>query len=233
VGALEEASWDAEYEAGRYEEEPPVGFVADVLAAARSLRPDARGLYVGCGNGRNYLPLTEGGLDLLGLDISRSALQRLSRRAPEVRDRLVHGDLSVLPPHALFDVVIGIQVFQHGDREVAHAHVRAALRRVASGGLFCLRVNAVGTDVHPAHEVTEEGADGGFTVRYLAGSKRGMEIHFFSETELQTLVRDGDWFTPVLPPRLDRTLREPPEPGQWAQWEAIFRRDQLDEAQEA
>ena len=29
---------------------------------------------------------------------------------------------------------------------------------------------------------------------------------------------------PVLAPRLDRTVRTPPQPGQWTQWEAIWRR---------
>jgi hypothetical protein len=49
------ASWDAEYAAGRYASAAPVGFVTDVLAAARQhgLR---RGLYIGCGNGRNLVP---------------------------------------------------------------------------------------------------------------------------------------------------------------------------------
>jgi hypothetical protein len=51
-------------------------------------------------------------------------------------------------------VVIGIQVFQHGDRAAAHEHLRAAQRRVTPGGLFCLRVNATATDIWPAHEVT-------------------------------------------------------------------------------
>lgn len=56
-----------------------------------------RGLCVGCGNGRNYLPLVDGGLDLTGLDISAAAITQLTARAPDRRDRLVHGDLSALP----------------------------------------------------------------------------------------------------------------------------------------
>ena len=35
------------------------------------------GLYVGCGNGRNLLPLLDAGLDLTGLDISRQAIAQL------------------------------------------------------------------------------------------------------------------------------------------------------------
>jgi predicted TPR repeat methyltransferase len=89
-------AWDAEYAAGRYAGEPPVGFVADIVAAAKDAKAD-RGLYIGCGNGRNYVPLTEAGLDLTGLDISATAIAQLATRLPERRDRLVTGDLSALP----------------------------------------------------------------------------------------------------------------------------------------
>lgn len=167
------ASWDAEYAAGRYLSEPPVPFVHDILSAARA-HGVRTGLYVGCGNGRNFVPL------------------------------------------------IGIQVFQHGDRTTAWANVRAAQQRTAAGGLFCLRVNAVGTDVWPAHEVTGRDRDGGFTVRYLAGPKRGLHIHFFSAAELGNLFGSG--FTPVIPPRLRSVGRAAPAPGQWSQWEAIWRK---------
>lgn len=212
------AAWDAEYAAGRYRGEPPVLFVRDILLAAREARLTS-GLYVGCGNGRNYLPLAAGGLDLAGLDVSAAALAQLGARAG---GRLVCGDLSCLAPSAVFPLVIGIQVFQHGDRATAHAHLARAAGHVAPGGLLCVRVNAAGTDVWPAHEVTERHTDGGFTVRYLAGAKRGLQVHFFGEAELTGLLAAD--FAPVLPLRLSRTWRVPPAPGQWSQWEAIWRR---------
>jgi hypothetical protein len=65
-------AWDVEYAAGRYRDEPPLPFVADVLSAVREHDLlGAEGLYVGCGNGRNYLPLVQAGLDLVGLDSRR------------------------------------------------------------------------------------------------------------------------------------------------------------------
>lgn len=213
-------SWDAEYTAGRYDGEPPVAFIRDILAAARRAAV-TRGLYVGCGNGRNYLPLVGGGLDLTGLDISSAAIARLAARAPDRRDRLVLGDLSALPAESVYPLLIGIQVFQHGDRAAAHAHIRAAQQRVSPGGLFCLRVNATATDLWPRHEVTEHDPDGGFTVRYLAGPKQGLHIRFFTSTELDELFAE---FTPILPLRVQQTCRDPPQPGQWSQWEAIWRK---------
>jgi SAM-dependent methyltransferase len=215
-------AWDAEYNAGRYRDEPPVAFTGDILAAARQVCV-SHGLYIGCGNGRNYLPLVAAGLDLTGLDVSAAAIEQLAAQAPDRRGRLVRGDLGALPPEAVWPLVIGIQVFQHGDRAAAHAHIRAAQRRVTPGGLFCLRVNAIGTDIWPDHEVIEHHPDDGFTVLYLAGPKRGLLIHFFCAAELDAVFAGG--FRPVLPTRLHSTRRTPPQPGQWSQWEAIWQRD--------
>ncbi len=182
------AAWDAEYRAGRYRDEPPVAFTWDILAAARAAGHTA-GLYIGCGNGRNYLPLVTGGLDLTGLDISAAAIAELAARAPERRHRLVHGDLGALPSPAAYPLVVGIQVFQHGERVAAHAHIRAAQALVAPGGLFCLRVNAAQTDIWPEHELTEQRPDGGRTVRYLAGPKRGLHVNFFSRRRVGPPLR--------------------------------------------
>lgn len=211
-------SWDREYAAGRYQDEPPVAFVGDILASARWSGLSS-GLYIGCGNGRNYLPLVQGGLDLVGLDISPVAIEQLRVRAPG--RRLVCGDLAVLPASERYDLVIGIQVFQHGGRAAAHAHMRAAQDRLTPGGLMAIRVNAIKTDVWPRHTVVERGVDGGFTVRYLEGAKAGLDIHFFSRAELESLFAA---FDPVLPLRLESTERTPPAPGQWSQWEGIWQR---------
>ncbi len=220
-------SWDTEYQAGRYDKEPAVVFTDDIIVASKEARLlGSNGLYIGCGNGRNYLPLVDAGLDLIGLDVSTTAIEQLSQRLPDRRDRLIHGDLSALPVQAKYRIVIGIQVFQHGNRAAVHSHIRLAQERLAPGGLFCLRVNAVGTDVSFRHEITERHEDGGFTVRYLEGPKEGLDVHFFSRTELEGLFTEG--FDEVLPLRLDQTWRTPRTEGQWSQWEAIWRR--LDEA---
>ena len=128
--------------------------------------------------------------------MSRSG--ELSARMPERRGSLVRGDLSALPQGTRYGVVIGIQVFQHGHAEAAHAHLAAARARVAPGGLMAVRVNAAGTDIAFAHRVTGRNDDG-VTIRYLEGPKAGLEVHFFGEAELRGLFATG--FEPVLPPR--------------------------------
>ena len=213
-------AWDAEYARGRYADEPPVSFVADIIAVATEhglLSGSA--IDIGCGNGRNLLPMRDAGLDAVGLDTSAEGLRQLSRRSPG--SRLLLGTVAAFRERS-FSVVVGIQVFQHGDRETALRHLSAAAELVVGGGILGVRVNAIGTEVWPEHEVIKRDPSGGFTVRYLAGPKTGLPIHFFSERELRSAVPSD--FTEILPPRLDATRREPPAPGSWLQWEAIWGR---------
>jgi hypothetical protein len=216
------AIWNGEYAAGRYRDEPALPFVDDIVTVAREHELLGReGLYIGCGNGRNYLALVSAGLDLIGVDVSECALEQLAERAPARKSRLVHGDVGALPEDAAYPLIIGIQVFQHGDRATAHEHIRLAQARLLPGGLFCLRVNAVGTEVEYEHDVIERDADGGFTVSYGAGPKAGLDVRFFTAAELNGLFVD---YERILPPRLMQTWRTPRTRGQWSQWEAIWQR---------
>jgi len=215
-------AWDAEYASGRYSGESPVGFVEDILAAAKDAGI-THGLYIGCGNGRNYIPLTEAGLDLTGLDISATAISQLAERLPERRDRLVTGGLSALPVAQQFPLVVAIQVIQHGTRAETHALLTESLERVAAGGLFAIRVNAVGTDVHHVHEVTERDADGSFSIRYLQGPKAGMTVHFWAARELDGAMTAAG-FAPLLALRPQATWRDTRASGLWLQWEGIYGR---------
>ena len=51
------AAWDAEYGNGRYDGEPPVAFAGEItdFLAERPRHRNGLGLYVGCGNGWNYV----------------------------------------------------------------------------------------------------------------------------------------------------------------------------------
>ena len=76
--------WDDEYRHGRYELDPPLPFVQEILTTLQAHGEiwHEVGLYVGCGNGRNYLPLIDAGANLHGLDISEKAIQGLAERRP-------------------------------------------------------------------------------------------------------------------------------------------------------
>ena len=220
------ASWDAEYAGGRrYRDDPPVPFVDDIVLAAKYAGV-SRGLYAGCGNGRNYIPLSEAGLELVGLDISEVAIGQLTERAPGFCDRLVVGDLTALPAEAVYPLVISIQVAQHGTREQVHAHLADTMARVAPGGLLAVRVNSCGTDIECSYDIVEQGADRSVTVRYSEGPKAGLEVHFWAGKELAGLV-GGAGFSPLLQLRPDSVWRAGAgaSRGQWQQWEGIWRRD--------
>lgn len=213
--------WDNEYLTGRYSGEDAVPFIADILSTARE-HHISRGLYLGCGNGRNFVPLTKAGLELTGVDLSSVAIRQLSERLPAVVQRLYVGDLSVLPRGSSYPLIIGIQVFQHGDRGTCHRNLQKAQRLLEPDGLFCIRVNAIGSEYECRNDVVETGKDGSETIRYLAGPKAGLLIHFFSRGELESVfARD---FRQILPIRLITTKRDPPSASHWDQWEAIWQK---------
>jgi SAM-dependent methyltransferase len=219
------ASWDAEYRAGRYVDDAPLPFVGRIVETLRA-DPSASsgaGLYVGCGNGRNYLPLFDAGLDLFGLDVSQEAIRQLVERRPSSAPRLVCADFrSFRPSLPGFAYLIAIQVFQHGDDADVAAYFAKVATLLQPDGLFFLRVNSASTQIYHAHTVVEHNAAGGFTIRYDDGPKHGLLIHFFSHAEL--LERLTPAFASVTPPREDVMKRSAPKSGAWAQWETIWRR---------
>ena len=217
------ARWDELYRSGRYAEDPPLPFVKKILSTLQACSLTSEyGLYVGCGNGRNYLPLANSLLRLYGVDISDVALRQLAQNEPAVADLLIHADFRKLHSPKKYHYVIAIQVFQHGfDADVAKyfANLRSMLQ---PGGLFFLRVNSTSTQIHRPHTIAEQNQFGGKTVIYKAGSKRGLPIHFYSREEILQLTRDD--FEAINELREHFTQRTPPEKGSWAQWEGIWRR---------
>jgi SAM-dependent methyltransferase len=223
---LTAARWDAEYRDERYVDEPPLPFVDTIVETIKADPVGATGvgLYVGCGNGRNYLPLVDAGLDLFGLDISPEAIRRLLERRPTLSaQRLLCDDFRTFQspvPH--LDYLIAIQVFQHGDESDVAAYFEKAAMLLRPGGLICVRVNSASTHVYHAHTVVERHPLGGFTVRYEAGPKSGLLIHFYSRPELTQRLDEA--FIPVRAPREQVIPRSFPKSGSWAQWETIWRR---------
>jgi len=222
------ARWDAEYRGGRYVAEPPLPFVGEVVATLRA-HPEALagvGLYVGCGNGRNYLPLVDAGLNLHGLDISGEALDQLAARRPELAPRLTRADFRDLAFDRAFDYLVAIQVFQHGVEADASAYFAQAAAALRPGGLLFVRVNAVTTEVYFGHTVVERNPFGGLTVWYADGPKAGLCVHFYSADEIRELTRDQ--FRLLAGPREVVTRRAPPKTGTWAQWEAVLQKRRVD-----
>ena len=220
--ALLSRRWDEEYQQGRYENAPPLPFVERIVTTLQEQcrTGKGRGLYIGCGNGRNFIPLIDAGLDLVGLDASSEALAQLGAKRPGLEASLIHADFSQFEPDNSFDYIIAIQVFQHGTA----SRVTLMMERVASqldeGGLLFLRINSASTQVVRKHVVIESSDDGNFTIRYQESPKVGLPIHFLSHKGLMTTL--DRWFEALIPPTETFTARKAPQTGHWAQWEGIW-----------
>ena len=177
------------------------------------------GLYVGCGNGRNYLPLVDAGLALHGLDISREAVDQLIARRGTLAPLLRCSDFLALEIASPFDYLVAIQVFQHGAQAEAAAYFAKTAAVLKAGGLFFLRVNSASTEVYFRHRVVNENDLGGMTIRYDEGPKQGLCVHFYSREELLELARDR--FRLLVGPREEVIARAAPKTGSWSQWEVI------------
>ncbi len=215
-------SWDDEYRRGRYRDEPPVPFVGRIVDILRD-RPEimtGRGLYVGCGNGRNHVALVDAGLNLIGLDVSKEAIAQLQASHPHLAPKLVRADFRDFDSELPFDYIVAIQVFQHGTAAAVRSMFARAAKLLKRGGLLFVRVNSASTDVYYSHRVFERGDRGGFTVRYDEGPKRGLAIRFLSLRELRETL--DPWFTPLVPTREQVTSRKSPQRGSWAQWEGVW-----------
>lgn len=213
--------WNQEYLTGKYEGEGPVPFVGEIITLLEENNlSGGEGLYVGCGNGRNYVPLIDAGLNITGLDIAEEALKQVRARRPDNTNKLVCADfLDYQPPQPL-DYLISIQVFQHGTQEEVAKHFAKTASLLKSGGLFFLRVNSVATQIFHNHKIIETSPEGGETLEYTDGPKTGLDIHFYTKEELERLT--SKLFKPVAPLSEAVMGRKPPQTGQWVQWEGVW-----------
>ena len=217
---LSKENWDAAYADGKYKNEAPIPFVQDIVGAVQAAGLEqGRGLYPGCGNGRNFIALADAGLRLTGLDISEVAVAQLRDRQPGADVRV--GDFLDLATEEPYDYLLSIQLFQHC---TAHGNMRAFFDKthklLRPGGLFALRVNSIHTTIVERHKIIEQQPSGSFTVQYESGPKTGQAIHFYSAEELRDLT--AGQYNIQLP--LREAFMQRQDGSQWAQWETILQK---------
>ncbi len=135
----EAATWGAD------SVQPGEWSIASYRLAEALIHLPSRGqiLEVGCGGGRylRALRLVRPALRLVGADVSRTALRRLSREAPEIETRAFDG--GVLPAtDGEFDAVLVLDVLEHV--EDPDALLRECARVLAPSGLLHLGVPCEG-----------------------------------------------------------------------------------------
>lgn len=219
--------WDDAYLSGKYANEKPIPFVSDILTTLKTYNLfNGYGLYAGCGNGRNYIPLVDAGLQLAGLDISTKALGQIKSKLPKNHNQLINDNFLEYETSGLFDYLVSIQVFQHGTEEETTQYYSKTASLLKPGGLFFLRVNSTKTQIVRSHTIIDTNIYGAKTITYTDGPKQELSIHFFSKNELEHITQD--LFETVMPLREVVMDRELPEMGQWVQWEGIYRKHAKD-----
>lgn len=215
--------WDTEYQSGKYESDPPIQFVDKIIETLGEEGKRQVGLYIGCGNGRNYIPLLNSGLRIHGVDISPEAINQLLEREPLAKGKVFTGDFGDLTSARVFDYIVAIQVFQHGNKEAVDKLFKNTSMALKLGGRLFLRTNSVSTQIEYTHEIIEGDDIAGKTILYREGPKEGMYIHFFSDQELENIAHRNS-FEIMLNPYEVTESRKSPQDGTWAQWETIWQK---------
>ena len=182
--------WDQAYENGANKNAPSVLFIKTIITTILDQMEGSSygGLYVGCGNGQNYIPMSQSGLDMVGLDISKVGLNLLAKAAPEYSHKLVCADFGKFESNNLFDYIISIQVFHFGtESQILHYFAKAS-QLLRPGGLLFLRVPSTKTEIIRPYKVTERNSYDGFTMQYTKNPFKGFNLHFFSKTELEHIL---------------------------------------------
>ncbi len=168
------------------------------------------------------MPLVDAGLQLVGLDLSAEALKQLAAQRPALASALRCENFHDFQPDQCFSYLIALQVFQHGNTTEVTSYFNKVATLLKPGGLFFLRVNSSATQIYHAHSVVERNDQGGFTIQYEEGPKRGMFVHFYSRAELMQLTQNA--FRIIGELHQDVIQRTSPKTGVWAQWEMIGER---------
>ena len=106
-----------------------------------------RVLDAGCGVGRHLLPLLAAGFRVWGVDCDARVLELGKARlanfaAPAAASRLVRADLNRLPfPGGSFDLVVSINVINHGDAATFRDYCRELGRVLKTGGHLFINVS--------------------------------------------------------------------------------------------
>lgn len=109
---------------------------------AARLKPQTL-LDIGCANGAIMKCLDDRGISVWGNDISRMAR---SRAFSEVRDRILLGDLLELDFPQKFDVILGLDIFEHFNPNKLDHYIAKIYNLLEDGGYLYANIPAFGKD---------------------------------------------------------------------------------------
>ena len=172
----------------------PVPFVVDSSSLFREYEAQIF-LDLGCGMGRNSIYLGKEGFDVIGVDVSRSALKKTKAWAkiegvPSMA--VLRCSMTNLPfVRQTFHVVISVSVIHHAVKEEIKKAMEEIHKALKDNGLFLANLLSIGDYRYGSGLKIE---DGTFQISEDFEAKQFKEVHhFFSQKEIQTLLGDFKW----------------------------------------
>jgi SAM-dependent methyltransferase len=113
------------------------------MAELLSLFNPTRCLEIGCSSGAVLSCLYDRGISAEGIEISAMAIRRAD---PQIRNRIHCGDLLSLDLPATYDLVYGLDIFEHFNPNRMDAYLSRVAAMTAKGGLVFVNVPTWGAD---------------------------------------------------------------------------------------
>ena len=145
-------AWSDKDSLAWYPDEQVIRFLARYVAKKIGIKNDEIkywgnqkpiGLDLGCGTGRNLLPMCELGIDTFGFDLSSVAINFLANwlNTKGLKANLSYGDISTLPyPNDFFDFVVCHGVLDHMTKQTREKGLIEINRILKPGGFFFFSV---------------------------------------------------------------------------------------------
>jgi ubiquinone/menaquinone biosynthesis C-methylase UbiE len=167
----------------------PVPFLAEALPVFRQFKVK-RVLDLGCGVGRNSIYLAKEGFDIVGVDVSKSALKLANKWAEEERLSTVTftlGTMVSIPfDDCHFDAVVSISVIHHGIKKDILTTIAEINRILKKKGVFLANIASVEDPRYGEGEKAEENT---FRILEAFEEYRFEELHhFFTRKEVSEIL---------------------------------------------
>jgi len=161
----------------------PVPFLAETLPIFKQFNVK-RVLDLGCGAGRNSIYLAKKGFDVIGVDVSKSALRFANNWAEEERlsnATFTLGTMVNIPfDDYLFDAVVSVSVIHHGVKEYIMRTIAEINRILRRKGVFIANIASVRDPRYGDGEKVEENT---FQILEAFEQYQFEELHHFFTRE--------------------------------------------------
>jgi ubiquinone/menaquinone biosynthesis C-methylase UbiE len=187
-------------------------FVVDAIPDMKKHKVEGV-LDLGCGTGRHCVLLASSGFDVIGVDISKSALNMARRWALRQKLRkveLVRATMTNLPfSDSCLDAVVSVSVIHHAFKKDIVTTVNEIFRILSKNGWFIANLASVSDPRFGTGKLLE---DNTFWIDEAFEDKRFGELHhFFTRAELLRLLRNF---------RKKKVTRLKDKPNYWKVWAA-------------